>query len=474
MTTLRRIVIVGAGFSGTVLAINLLRRATQPLSVTLIDSRPPARGLAYAERPHPFLLNVPAGRMSATSGQPQQFLEFARTRHPEAAPEDFLPRALYGEYLESVLRAAQHQAGEDVHLTCLQGEVVSVRHESPAAASTSRLYLADGRELVADEVVLALGNPPPRTLRGSEPVLDSPAYVADPWSQPLQFRRGETVLVIGSGLTMADIATAAADDTGGRITLHALSRHGLLPHSQTSHGHGAFEADARPLLHAASFSVRQLMQLIRRLAQQFEAAGGDWREVITFVRGQAPALWQRLPEREKRRFLRHLNAWWDVHRHRLPLATFDRLQGLRDSRALTVHAGHVVKLAPEGTGVRVSWRPRGQIATATLRVDRVINCTGPDYNARRSRDRLLNGLFNDGFASPCPLGLGLRTTDQYALLDARGAVVRGLFYLGPMLRSGYWECTAAPELRAHTEKLAQHLLGNVNAVSTRRTLAHLS
>ena len=29
-------------------------------------------------------------------------------------------------------------------------------------------------------------------------------------------------------------------------------------------------------------------------------------------------MWQRLPAREKRRFLRHVRPYWDVHRHRLP------------------------------------------------------------------------------------------------------------------------------------------------------------
>src|SRR5580658_9646129 len=75
----RTIVIVGAGFSGTIVAINLLRLADQrPLRVVLVDRAQAAGGVAYARRPYPYLLNVPAGRMSATSSDPLEFLAFAQ------------------------------------------------------------------------------------------------------------------------------------------------------------------------------------------------------------------------------------------------------------------------------------------------------------------------------------------------------------------------------------------------------------
>ena len=54
----RTVVIVGAGFSGTAVAIHLLRLPhSAPLRIVLIERAPTAGGLAYAIRERPYLLN---------------------------------------------------------------------------------------------------------------------------------------------------------------------------------------------------------------------------------------------------------------------------------------------------------------------------------------------------------------------------------------------------------------------------------
>jgi uncharacterized NAD(P)/FAD-binding protein YdhS len=97
----RSILIVGAGFSGTVLALQLLRaRTSAPLHITLVEQGEEfGRGLAYMKSDFPHLLNVPASRMSADSRDPLQFVRFAQERDPAVTGDDFLPRETYGEYL---------------------------------------------------------------------------------------------------------------------------------------------------------------------------------------------------------------------------------------------------------------------------------------------------------------------------------------------------------------------------------------
>jgi uncharacterized NAD(P)/FAD-binding protein YdhS len=462
----RTIVIVGAGFSGTAVAINLLRLSQlEPLKIVLVDRARIARGLAYADREHSYLLNVPAGRMSASSCAPSEFVTFAQRWLPQATADDFLPREIYGRYLEWTLRTAELAAPPHVRLERMQGRVSRI--ERPFGSFQNQVvHLSDGRRFATDHVVLALGNPPPARLPAAEELLGSTRYVEDPWSAPVAFRRGETVLVVGTGLTMADVVVAGTRAVEGNVNVHAISRHGLVPPSQTAFRHSHTDEGGATLLRAASHSARELLRAVRDLAQDVEHRGGDWREAITLVRNSAPALWRRMPVPERRRFLRHARSLWDIHRHRLPEETASALKRLVRDGKLQVHAGRVVALAPENGRIRVSWRARGAHENQTLLVDRVINCTGPDYDPRRTRDPLVRSLLLEGTLVADPLGLGLRTGPCGVVIDARGRIASNLFYIGPMLRADHWEATAVQELRVHAEQLAWHLLTSIEARTT--------
>ena len=451
----RTVAIVGAGFSGTVLAINLLRLPHEPpLRVVLVDRAQMARGVAYARRRYPYLLNVPAGRMSASSADPEEFLAFARRKLPEATAEDFLPRELYGDYLESSLAIAALAAPPHVRLERLHGAVIAL--EKPHRSGAVEVHLNDGRSISADTVVLAPGNAAPAALKGSEALRRTRCYIEDPWAAPSGFRAGETVLIVGTGLTMADIALSGSAAARGKAVIHALSRHGLIAPPQTAFPGLSAEHDARELLQAATRSIRHLLRAIRALCDDLELRGGDWREGITAVRQMAPALWQRMSMRERQRFLRHVRPYWEVHRHRLPESTWFALNELRRRGSLHVHAGRLLGLEPLGRRIRVTWQARGQ-GTQTLVVDRVVNCTGPDHDVRRSREPLLRSLILQGAAVPDPLALGLATDECGALVDASGRVSDQIYYLGPLLRARYWETTAVQELRTHAEQLARRL-----------------
>ena len=257
---------------------------------------------------------------------------------------------------------------------------------------------------------------------------------------------------------MADVALAGIESASGSAQVHAISRHGLLPAPQSPFEAAHGEADGRTLLRAASVSIRSLLRAARALAADIQQRQGDWREAIACMRALAPALWQRLPQRERRRFLRHLRCYWDVHRHRLPPRSSAALQRLRHSGELVVHAGRILRFTSEGQRIRVTWRGRGEHRSQTLLVDRVVNCTGPDYDLRRTGQPLLRSLLAQGLACPDPLGVGLVTEEFGTLTGADGRGTANLHYLGPLLRATHWESTAVAELREHAAQLAQRLL----------------
>jgi uncharacterized NAD(P)/FAD-binding protein YdhS len=455
---LKTIVIVGGGFCGTVLAANLLRRPPgDPTDIVLVErGTAMGRGTAYAAHDFPYLLNVPAGRLSAASEDPLQFLRFARQSLPAADAEDFLPRALYGDYLQDALLQAERSAPSHVRLTRVFSEVRRIVRrggEKPLLA-----VIADREATIpADRIILALGNPPPRLMPWAEEVRNHPAYVRDPWAIPMTLGAEHTVLIIGNGLTMVDVALALSGDPDRAPQLATISRHGLIPETQTTFRPSAVQGDGEALL-ACATSIRQVLSASRELAREVVQLGGDWREVVTFIRTLAPDIWRRLPELEKRRFVRHMQCYWDIHRHRLPPALSTRIAYLRRKGKLQINAGRIGRLVPFQEQLRVHWRRRGAETTTELVVDAVINATGPDYAINRSVDPLIESLRNDGLITPDGLNLGLRTTIHGGCVAADGRPSEHLYYLGPLLRAAHWEATAAAELRIHAEHLARHLL----------------
>jgi uncharacterized NAD(P)/FAD-binding protein YdhS len=451
------LVIVGGGFCGTVLAANLLRRPPSDATDIVLVERGPAmgRGVAYAAREFPYLLNVPAARLSADSRDPLQFLHFAQRRLPDADGEDFLPRALYGDYLQDLLLQAERAAPAGVRLLRVFDEVRRVTR--CGGGKPLAVEFTDRAPIAADRVILALGNPPPHLPPWAAAVSDHAGYRHDPWEVPKTLSAQHSVLIIGNGLTMADVASALTQDAGRAPQLHTISRRGLVPLPQTSFRPSAVRGDGEALL-ACAGSLRRVLAMARELTREVENRGGDWREVVTFIRHLAPALWPRLPLVEQRRFVRHLQAYWDVHRHRMPPQLGAHIASLRRSGRLRVNAGRIDSVIAAGERLTVSWRPRGG-GPATLTVDLIVNATGPDYGLERGTVPLLDFLRKAGWVSEDALNLGLRTARYGACVDVQGRPSDDLYYLGPMLRAVHWEATAATELSTHAEQLAAHLAG---------------
>jgi uncharacterized NAD(P)/FAD-binding protein YdhS len=450
-------VIIGAGFSGTVLAANLLRRPpADRADIVLIErSNVMGRGVAYAAHEFPYLLNVPAARSSADSRDPLQFLRFAQSRLPNVDREDFLPRALYGDYLQDLLLRAEREAPPHVRLIRVFGEVTGI---APGVGAALAAEFADRAPILGDALILALGSPSVPLPRWAEKLNGHAAFCQDPRDLPETLGAQHSVLIVGNGLTMADAASALSRHPERVPTLHTISRRGLLPKTQTTFHTDAMRGSGETLLSAAH-SLRKLLRASRDLAREVEKLGGDWREVITFIRGLAPALWRRTPEAERRRFVRHLQVHWDTYRHRLPPQITERLENLRRSGKLKVRAGRIQDVvALDRRRLAVSWRPRGSGATQQLTVDMLVNATGPNYNIERSTDPLFISLRAAGLVSQDALQLGIRTAPFGACLDVHGSASERLFYLGPMLRADHLDATAAAELTNHAEQLAGHLL----------------
>lgn len=238
-----------------------------------------------------------------------------------------------------------------------------------------------------------------------------------------------------------------------------VSRRGLrpLPHRAQRPVHEVPVCIVEKLMQAPP-SVREYMRLIRREIDDTQPQGIDWRDLLAVMRSITPGLWGRLSEVERRRFLRHVQPYWDVHRHRVAPAAYQRFEEALRMGQIHSMAGRIQKLKSSATDVTVDIQLRGVRRLEQIKVSRVINCTGPNTNLRHVGDELITQLRADGLIQLDPFGLGLSVDEQLTVKGADGKRVSWLHYIGPMLKADFWEATAVPELRQHAKLLASNLV----------------
>ncbi|WP_369382995.1 FAD/NAD(P)-binding protein [Streptomyces sp. cg36] len=447
----RRIAVIGAGAAGTLVSMQLLRRAAAlqaDLEVQLIDpAATTGRGAAYAtDAPH-HLLNVPAGRMSAYHDAPDHFVGWLARRAPGAhGGGDHVPRALYGEYLADVLSTTAARPGAG-RLRRVHERVVSVREHGGGMT----VAVGSGKALRADAAVLALGNFPPGEAWVPSALHGSPRYLPDPWAPGALARlpRHGDVLLVGTGLTMVDVALTVS--RAGRTAL-AISRRGLLPQP---HAESALPTIPAPTIDPSA-GLHHVRRALLRHVSACRRAYGNWRVGIDSLRPVTAELWQQLTVADRTQFLRHDQCLWNAHRHRIPPASARALREGISAGRIQVAAGEVADAVPGEDGVSVRLRDG-----RTLRVAAVVNCTGPEADVRRVKDPLVTDLLATGLAAPDPTGLGgFHTTSSGRLRGSDESMQAPLWALGPLLRGTHLESTAIPEIRTQAHALATSMLGS--------------
>lgn len=445
------IAVIGAGFSGTVAAIQLLRTLPPDQGVLLCERGERfGRGLAYDTANPDHLLNVRAANMSAFPDRPGHFEAWLDALSRDAAdPEregvriteagSFAARGLYGRYLGQLLQA-QLASGGAPRLGLVQ-DAVSDLEPSPAGFN---LRLEGGQRHAVAGAVLAMGN-----LAGSSRLRSR--HRIDPW-RPDAFGRlhpDRTVLIAGTGLTMVD-AVFALRRHGFPGPIVAVSRRGLTPQVHAP-------ATPWPLPDVSLGEARGLSALTRRIRAEIraaEAAGQDWRGVIDALRPLVDFFWRSFPLAERGRFLRHLRPFWDSHRHRMAPPVAASIASEIARGGLTIRVGRIDAIQDEPGRALVTLRPRGGEGSAAEPVEIAAQCVIDATGLGRlseTEDPLLRRLLARGLVRPGPFDLGLDAEGHRAVGPrASGA----LWLLGPLLHGVLWECVAVPDIRNQAADLA--------------------
>lgn len=443
----KRIAIIGGGAAGTLFAARAVRELQNTDLILIERSGNFGPGLAYTLSDPVFLLNVPAARMGGFAENHAHFYEWLqkkperwRALHPDLeqvdyGPHDFVPRMVYGAYLQDLIEGALTQARDNGQGNWLDLVAQSVQKIEPAQDGAYALRLVmDGRKAMeVDAVILANGNSAPRSFAIKNGAFSN---IYDPKTLAHLLKINEDVLILGTGLSMVD-AVHALTVKGYTGTITAISRRGLLPlpHAE-NHGSVPAPFDAQSHPRTASGLVRALKYAAKDALQN----NTPWQYVIDSVRSLSDTIWANLDEAQQKR-LGRIRPWWNIIRHRIPHFVHAEIMDLMDKGRMRLVNGHIDDITGDDQGrVHVRLKDGRTFSGGTI-----LNCIGFDYAARSVQalcpDIPLSTHWSGGVA-PVEGNPAGRISAEYPV-----------YALGPMLSGFYFESTAVNEIRAQAERL---------------------
>lgn len=465
------IAIIGSGFSGTIAAYELVQQAKNPINIHLFDhTRFAGKGVAFSTSCPSHLLNVTVQKMSALHTQPDHLLNWLlqqpqswRRLDPgfaklEVHRDLFLPRMIYGAYLQHIQDLTQQIAGDKkILLNYIREQVVDI---DPIDTALFAISTASRTQYRAHAAIIATGVPWARPLAKSENLSENTAYLAAPWpvlTNPETSREwlkntvsDSEIAMVGSGLTMLD-AVASLDNAGYQGQIKVISKLGLLPQP-----HDLSLPKIPFLANLEDFprSAVKIFKKLRSLAKGKEKMTGfDWRSLVESLRPLTSLLWLQLPPKEKRCVLRHLFTHWNRYRHRSPPETYEIVQRyIREKRLKIVKASAVSLEADHEGKIIIDMIDTHKKIPFKASFDKVINCSGPDFDIKKNPDELHGKLLNKGIAECDELGLGLKVNHHFRLISE--VQTAPCFAIGALLFGTLFETVAVPELRKQCHSVA--------------------
>jgi uncharacterized NAD(P)/FAD-binding protein YdhS len=435
-------VLLGCGLSGSLCLIELLRTHSLPQRIAVFEANPHQlfRGKAYAADVSVQVLNVHADQMSLYWDDPLHFVRWLADQNLPYGPHDFVPRSLFGAYLEHSVKQALNQA---------TGHTVSFFFEKVqgiAPEGDGFTLHSDSGSRSARQVWIATGNFSPADIASDPEVQKHPNYLGDPWrGAGLKYLpSSDSVLMVGTGLTMVDqvLALRAQGHTG---QIYALSRRGMYPMAhQPSPPHAWFKPYADQ-----EIDPLNLLRLVRREVRNAQKIGIPWTSVLNDLRAFTPGIWAHWRTEDRIAFMRHIRPYWEVHRHRLPTSSLDALADLEAAGTLVRYAGRITEIgfAPRGFRISFSQRPDGR--PQEVSADWILNCTGPQSFGRKLGEPWVQDALNSGILTSDALSLGI---------EPRAAFRRRVHVLGPPRKGTDWESTAMREIRAQVQSEVGRLI----------------
>lgn len=474
----RRVTVVGGGFSGASVAVQLVRASTVPLDITIVEPRGDVGcGLAHSADDPDHRLNGTPAQHFVDPTDPESFSRWCTQqslvqKDPGAVAPDasvFARRKDFGAFVAQTVQAhAKWPTGSTIrHLRDVVTDV-------SAEGETLTVRTAQNSNHSPDMVIVATGNALPRLpAEFAAAFNDHPAVVAAPsdLERVRAIPKSARVLVLGSGLTALDIlSTLLRSGHEGLIT--AISRRGLRPAPQrpqvaTQKKISVAELLARvdgpvaPFILSAGNppTMRRLLRALRERIRTVEGAGDLWYTPYDELRDVLWQVWATVPLHEKHRFQKRLRPWWDSYRLRAPPQNEALVRGAEACGRVVFRTTRIrsVAQAPDGA-IQVALHDRDALYEKTDSFDAVINCTGLDSTAGARDNPALAALLRGGLISVDATGIGFAVDDSCRAIGADGRANDALRIIGPPTHGTFGDQVGTPFIAARIRRSLPSML----------------
>jgi len=471
------VLIIGGGYTGAALAVRLSREAQRSLNIGVIEPREEVgRGVAYSAAHPDHRLNGPDMVHIALPDDVEHFTRWLQEEDmpaldPEAVFNNgplFARRADFGRYMAALFDNHRQKNASGSVLEHIRKTATGLTVEPDSAT----VVLEDGRRLSAQQVVLATSNEVPAIPSLFRTAFkDDPAFLPNPWDldRLKAVAADATVLILGTGLTAADVIATLAEQ-GHEMGIDAVSRRGLLPVRQNP------MPDTEPMWnrfvrtpprfvekHGRLTSVLEIFRSLREDAAEQESTGGTWHNAFDELRDAARTLWPDLSLEEQNRFQRHLKPWYETRRFRLAPQISDILEAQQQTGRLNIYAGRFMSAMNEGNTISVSIRHRTSGEETKKSYDAVINCTGPSADPSASGNPVMMQVVKEGLAAPNPNGQGFLVDELCRAVSSGGKSQDRLRILGPLTRGCFVESGSVPAISYYIYKIMPDFLAALDA-----------
>lgn len=426
----KKIAVIGAGFSGTMVVRQLMDQGFNGIIELFQSNQSIGLGPAYSEQNPELLLNVRSANMSAFPDEKDHFLHFLQEHFPEHAdPSSFCPRYIYGKYLK-----------------CLWTETLHRTTKIPVTLVVREDAFVDSTDY--SHIVLATGNELPRISKViSESVQHSSLFLANPWNNQLPILDSEDpIFILGNGLTMVDTVLNLRK-SGATQQIIALSRHGfqILSHPQVKNA-------PRNIVLPNKTSLLELLTYFnkKRKSESLEEFLGR----IDACRPAIAAWWQGFSKAEKHFFLKHLRHRWGTVRHRIPTEIAQQITLEEASGKLLVLAGKLIEADLQEGKITVRYAAQGK--ERTIQCALFINCTGPETSIAHMFNPTIQDFLAKKWILPDEVQQGIHIDPTRHVALGKSSIP--IYAIGNLCKGTFWESTAIGELRSQAKLIAKDIL----------------